>query len=81
MCVHLIQSSSLDHLILNFQLGIDEEAVKRLSGEFAVSIVDVVPAVKDLKVANDQLELHVIYGPRPAVKRYRYFHYPFFYTK
>ena len=45
--------------------------MKRLSGEFAVSIVDIVPAVKDLKVANDQLELHVIYGPRPAVNRYR----------
>ena len=60
-----------------FQLGIDEDSVKRLSGEFAVSIVDIggstagPAAVKDLKVANSQLELHVLYGPRPPVNRYR----------
>ena len=55
----------------SFQLGIDEDNVKRLSGEFAVSIVDIGPTAKDLKVANSQLELHVLYGPRPAINRYR----------
>lgn len=71
------------------QLNLDMENVKRLSGEFSVSVLDLSEVAgaagggeqppsttsslfgKDLKVSNEKLELHVLYGDNLGVDRYR----------
>jgi len=59
------------------QISIDMDNVKRLSGEFSVSVLEIPPdssasgSGKDLKISNDQLELHVLYGPAPIINRFR----------
>ena len=54
------------------QISIDMDNVKRLSGEFSVSVVELeVGNGKDLKINNKQLELHVLYGPAQSINRFR----------
>ena len=56
------------------QMSIDRDTVNRLSGEFTVRVVELderVKSGKDLKINNDKLELHVLYGQTSGVNRYR----------
>ena len=56
------------------QMSIDRDTVNRLSGEFTVRIVELddrIKSGKDLKINNDKLELHVLYGESMAINRYR----------
>ena len=56
------------------QMSIDRDTVNRLSGEFTVRVVELddrMKSGKDLKINNNKLELHVLYGESSGINRYR----------
>ena len=54
-------------------LSIDMDNVNRLAGQFTVELKDLVKGLtgKDLKIAKDNLELHVIYADETSLSKFR----------
>jgi hypothetical protein len=58
---------------LTNSLSIDMDNVNRLAGQYTVELKDLVKGLtgKDLKIAKDNLELHIIYADETSLSKYR----------
>jgi len=65
--------SNSDNSGMTNSLSIDMDNVNRLAGQYTVELKDLVKGLtgKDLKIAKDNLELHVVYADELSLTKYR----------
>ena len=65
--------SGVENSALANSLSIDMDTVNRLAGQYVVELKDLVKGLsgKDLKIAKDNFELHMIYSDELSLSKYR----------